>query len=279
MPGRTRRARRGPRHRGTYVGDHWRHHGRTAAGRRRTARSSRSPAAARGGARSRSRRRWSWPASPGAGRRPAAGRRATTASPYSRQQPSSPVTDVIRPAPWARLQMLPTLYRCSSGRIRPCTTASAQPTYTSPSVLKFIMSTTRTPGGRAPISPKTTSPSGLRYHSMWVKPVSNPSAASTCSPICRPPCRCGTLEVAQRDRHRADPLVLRHLQRARAVPEHVLEEDLAAGADRVVGELLGRRRTPPRSPPARAAAAAARRRARRRSRRGRCPPIPRRRSA
>src|SRR6266545_2542394 len=33
----------------------------------------------------------------------------------------------------------------------------------------------RPPGGRAAISPKTTSPSAFRYHSMWVNPSRNPS--------------------------------------------------------------------------------------------------------
>jgi hypothetical protein len=46
-------------------------------------------------------------------------------------------------------------------------------------------------------------------------------------------------QVAQRDRHRADPLVQSHLERSRAVPQHVLEQDAAARAHGVVGELLG----------------------------------------
>ena len=82
---------------------------RRGAGRRRSARSSRSPAAARGGARPPSRRRRPSPASRAAARRSGAGRPATTSSPYAARSASSPSTPVIRPAPWARLKMLPAL--------------------------------------------------------------------------------------------------------------------------------------------------------------------------
>ena len=45
-----------------------------------------------------------------------------------------------------------------------------------------MMSVLRAPGGRAPISPNTTSPSILRYHSMWVNPSVKPSAFNTFAP-------------------------------------------------------------------------------------------------
>ena len=96
----------------------------------------------------------------------------------------------------------------------------------------------RPPGGRAPISPNTTSPSALRYHSMWVNPSRNPSAFSDGGAERPAGLQIGHVQVAQRHGDRADPLVHLDDQRARAVPADVLEQHLAAGADGVVGELL-----------------------------------------
>ena len=71
-----------------------------------------------------------------------------------------------------------------------------------------MTSTMRAPGGRAAISPNTTSPSALRYHSMWREPVAEPERLQDGGPERAPSLKLRRVQIPQSEVYGANPLML-----------------------------------------------------------------------